>query len=321
MEPHIIPVPEGRASFLGLPRIERLDDLEAEIAIIALPYNTPYSLEWGRGPSSFAPGAIRERSGGAIGMGDWLTSHYDFDFGGDLFGGRKVRMVDAGDVFEKPGQYEFNGEMATAVIKKIRERGAIPFTLGGDHATTIPIMRGFEGSPSMCAVHLDAHLDWRDEVNGVHDGLSSPMRRASELPWVNTMFQVGLRGVGSARQQEVDDSGKFGSVRIRAEDLRHRGVEAVLEEVPGADCYYISLDTDVMDPAVAPGINAMAFGGIDYFEATNLLKGIAAKGPVAGFDIVEIAPNVDVHNRTSLLAVRLILNLLGAMARSGQIGR
>src|SRR6185436_6622859 len=66
------------------------------------------------------------------------------------------------------------------------------------------------GPPSMCVVHLDAHLDWRDEVNGVHDGLSSPMRRASELPWVTAMFQVGLRGVGSACQKEIDDSAAWG---------------------------------------------------------------------------------------------------------------
>ncbi len=317
MEPKIIPVPVGQPSFLNAPRCQDLNALDAEVAIIALPYNTPYTLEWSRGPSSAAPAAIREQS---VGISAWLD-HYDFEFGSDLFAGRTPRIVDCGDVFEMPGQYEFNGQMATAVIRKILERGALPIILGGDHATTIPVMRGYEGFGPMCAVHLDAHLDWRDEVDGIHDGLSSPMRRASELPWVTSMLQVGLRGVGSARQKEIDDSAAFGSVRVRAEELRRLGVEEVLRRVPDAGEYYISLDTDVMDPAIAPGINAMAFGGIDYFEATNLLKGIAAKGRVVGFDIVEIAPANDVQHMTSRLAVRLILNLLGALAHAGQIGR
>ena len=147
------------------------------------------------------------------------------------------------------------------------------------------------------------------------------MRRASELPWVTSMIQIGLRAVGSARQREVDDAEAFGSIRVRAEELHEVGADDVLRRVPEADRYYISLDTDALDPAIAPGVNALEFGGIDYFEASNLLKGIAAKGRIVGFDVVEIAPAKDLHTLTSQLAVRLTLNLIGAMIRSGQIPR
>ena len=61
-----------------------------------------------------------------------------------------------------------------------------------------------------------------------------------------------------------------------------------------------------------------ATGGIGYYEATNLLTGIASRGKIVGFDVVEIAPVKDNQNLTSLLTVRLTLNLLGAMARNGQ---
>ena len=98
------------------------------------------------------------------------------------------------------------------------------------------------------------------------------------------------------------------------------GVTAVLQRVPDAAAYYVSLDTDAIDPAIAPGINAMEFGGLTYFEVSNLLKGIAAKGRIIGFDVVEIAPGKDHQNMTSLLAARLVLNLLGAMSHKGQIG-
>jgi agmatinase len=312
-----IPVPVGRPSFLNAPRCDDVETVDADVAILAYPYTPPYSLEWSRQPSSLAPPAAREAS---LRYAPYLA-HHDFDVGGDLFGGRQLRIVDCGDVYEVAGHYDENGQTATAVIKTILDRGVVPIILGGDHATTIPIMRGFERAGPMCAVHIDAHLDWRDEVNGVHDGLSSPMRRASELPWVTSMIQIGLRAVGSARQREVDDAAAFGSIRIRAEDVHEHGINWVLQRLPGAPAYYISLDTDGLDPAIAPGINALEFGGLDYYEASNLLTGIAARGRVVGFDVVEVAPLRDLHNVTSQLTVRLTLNLLGAMARNGQFDR
>src|SRR5215216_4842453 len=234
MIPSIYPVPIGRPSFLEATRCEDLDTLEADVAVIAIPYNTPYDLVRSRAPSSLAPSAMREQS---LRLAGYLH-HYDFDVGGDLFAGQPPRIVDCGDVAQMPGRYEDNNQMATAVINKILERGALPIILGGDHATTIPVMRAYEGRGPICAVHLDAHLDWRDEINGVHDGLSSPMRRASELPWVTSMIQIGLRGIGSARQREIDDAAAFGSVRVRAEELHQEGVDAILARVPRAENYY-----------------------------------------------------------------------------------
>ena len=312
-----VPVPVGRPSFLNAPRCDDLEALDADVAIVAFPYTVPYTIEWSRQPSSWAPGAIREAS---LRYPNFLT-HYDMDFGAELFGGRRVRIVDCGDVHEVAGRYDENGRMATAVVREILSRGAVPVVLGGDHATTIPIMRAYEGHGPLCVVHIDAHLDWRDEVNGIHDGLSSPMRRASELPWVRSMIQIGLRAVGSARQREVEDAAAFGSIRVRAEELHEAGVKEILRRVPDAANYYISLDTDAIDPAIAPGINALEFGGLTYFEVSNLLRGIAAKGKIVGFDVVEIAPGKDHENITSLLVARLTLNLVGAMAHGGQIGR
>ncbi|HEX2483051.1 MAG TPA: arginase family protein, partial [Methylomirabilota bacterium] len=289
-------MPVGRPSFLNVPRCDSLDALDADVAVVAFPYTVPYTIEWSRQPSSWAPGAIREAS---LRYPDFLA-HYDMDFGAELFAGRRVRIVDCGDVFEVAGQYEDNGRTATAVIKAILARGAVPVVLGGDHATTIPMMRAYDGRGPLCVVHIDAHLDWRDEVNGVHDGLSSPMRRASELPWVTSMIQIGLRAVGSARQREVDDAAAFGSIRVRAEELHEVGAPEILRRVPAAAAYYISLDTDAIDPAIAPGINALEFGGLTYFEVSNLLRGIAARGKIVGFDVVEIAPGKDHQNLTSL---------------------
>ena len=154
----------------------------------------------------------------------------------------------------------------------------MPVVLGGDHSIPIPVMRAYDGFGTMCVVQIDAHLDWRDEVNGVRLGLSSNMRRASELPFVTGMAQLGLRGVGSARAREYDDARAYGSVLISAAEIHRDGIEAALARIPAADRYYVTFDTDGLDPAVAPGIGSPAFGGLTYFQAFDLLQGVATKG-------------------------------------------
>jgi agmatinase len=220
-----------------------------------------------------------------------------------------------------PGDFAGNSARTTAVVNAILDRGAVPIVLGGDHAIPIPVFRAYEGRGEMVIVQIDAHIDWRDERNGIREGLSSTMRRASEMPWVTGMAQIGLRGVGSARRQEVDDARAFGSVLIRAEEVHERGVDEILRRIPPSSRYYITLDADGLDPAIAPGVNDPGFGGLTYYEASNLLRGVARKGRVVGYDVVEVVPRADVQNLTSLLAARLTLNLMGAIVHEGQIGR
>ena len=193
--------------------------------------------------------------------------------------------------------------------------------LGGDHAIPIPVFRAYEGQEPMVVVQLDQHIDWREERNGVTQGLSSTMRRASEMPWVSGMAQIGLHAVGSARQQEVDDSLAYGSVQVRAEEVHEIGVDAVLERIPRSERYYITFDADGLYAPLAPGVLSPGFGGLTYYEASNLLRGVARKGKIVGYDIVEIVPSVDVADMTSQVCARLTLNLIGEMAHQGQIGR
>jgi agmatinase len=313
----ISPVPLGRATFLDSPRCDDLDTLDADVAIIGVPFGYPYDLAGLTSPSSSAPAALREQSVRHVPF----LSHYDYDFGADLFAGREVRIVDCGDVAMKPGDFAGNAAATTTAVKAILDRGAVPIVLGGDHAIPIPVFRAFEGREPMVVIQLDQHIDWREERNGVTQGLSSTMRRASEMPWVSGMAQIGLHAVGSARQQEVDDSLAYGSVQVRAEEVHEIGVDAVLERIPRSDRYYITFDADGLYAPLAPGVLSPGFGGLTYYEASNLLRGVARKGKIVGYDIVEIVPSVDVANLTSQVCARLTLNLIGEMAHQGQIGR
>jgi len=90
----ISPVPLGKATFLDSPRCDDLNTLDADVAIIGVPFGYPYDLPGLTSPSSSAPAALRQES---VRHAPFL-SHYDYDFGADIFAGREVRIVDCGDV-------------------------------------------------------------------------------------------------------------------------------------------------------------------------------------------------------------------------------
>ena len=316
MAAQVVPIPTGSPTFLDSPRCDDLSTLDADIAIIGVPNGVPYSMDAVAQVSSTATATVRQQS---MRFPRFL-SHYDFDFGGEIFNQKDVKIVDCGDVKMTPGDYEGNSRATTEVIQAILERNAVPIVLGGDHSIPIPVMRAYEGHGPLVVVQIDEHLDWREEVNGVREGLSSPMRRASEMEWVSGMAQIGLRAYGSARQGEVDDAIAYGSVLVTAEELHRDGVDAVLERIPDSARYYITFDADGLDPTIAPAVLTPGYGGVTYYEASNLLRGLARKGQIVGMDFVEIVPALDINDMTSLVAARLILNLIGQMAWSGQIG-
>lgn len=304
-------------TFIDAPRATDLAALDADVAILGVPHGLTYDLATPEDASAAAPATIRQQSRRLVAR----LRNFDWEYGGDLLAGREVRIVDCGDVSGPRDSYPAYQRAVTDAVRAIVGRGAVPLVLGGNDAIPIPVLRAYAEGPPFCLVQIDAHIDWRDEVNGIREGYSSPMRRAAEMPWVQGMAQIGMRGTGSARQQEVDAARAHGSVMIRAEEVHEAGVAAALARIPAAARYFITFDADGLDPAIAPGVGSPMFGGLTYFQATNLLKGVASRGRIVGCDFVEVVPALDPHGLTSLMAARLVLNLIGAMAHAGQIGR
>jgi agmatinase len=317
MERSKLPVPDDLPTFLGAPRAADPAWLDADVAVLGVPHGVPYHDDEPESPSAAATRTVRAASLHYAGE----LHHHDFTFGGEIFAGRSVRIVDCGDVAGPPDDTAGNARRTEAAVRRILDRGAFPLVLGGDDSIPIPVIRGFaDRTKPMCVVQIDAHLDWRDERFGVREGLSSPMRRASELPFVQGMIQIGLRGVGSARRAEVEEARAWGSVLVTVPDLRRDGIGTALARLPAGDAF-VTFDMDAIDPTLAPGVGSPSFGGLTYDEATELLRGVAARRRVVGFELTEIQPERDVRGQTSALGARLALNLLGALAWSGQIGR
>jgi len=213
------------------------------------------------------------------------------------------------------------------VVRRILLAGAFPIILGGDHAIPIPVMRAY-GSAHVASkddqitiIQIDQHIDWREEVSGVRHGLSSVMRRMSEMDHVGKMFQIGLRATGSARPEEVAAAKAYGAHLITAYELHDAGIENILSRIPDGGRYYLTIDMDGMDPSIAPGVNAPAPGGVTYLQARALIHGLVRKGRVVGMDVVEITPKHDVNKITCLTAGRLIANMVGHIVRAGYFKR
>ena len=300
-------------SFLGYPVVTDLDRLDADVAILGIPFGKPYRPSGMANPQSLGPAAVRAASRRI----QIAQDHYDFDLGGPVFDGRDLKIVDCGDAAADMNDHDAHYRNAEAVVRKIVAAGAMPIIIGGDHGVPIPVFRGIEALGPITLVHVDAHLDWRDDVNGEREGYSSPIRRASELGHIGEIFQMGMRAVGSARIEEVEAAKSYGAHLYTAYDVHDHGIERVLADIPDGGNYYLTIDADGVDPSVMPGTLALAPGGLDFLQMRKLIHGLVAKGRVVGMDIVEIAPVNDVNQLTCIAAGRLIVNLIGSAARAG----
>jgi agmatinase len=195
------------------------------------------------------------------------------------------------------------------------DAGAVPIVLGGDDSVPIPFFDAYQGHGPLTVVQVDAHIDWRHEVNGITDGYSSTMRRASEMPWIDRLIQVGMRGVGSARPQEVAAARAYGAEIITAKEVRDGGVERILNLIPKATACLVTIDCDGLDPTIMPAVNAPLPGGLSYPLVLDLIHGLAQKADVRGFDLVEFQPDRDINGLGALTAARIVFNIIGALVR------
>lgn len=296
-----------RGGFFDLPLVSGSEIGTADIVIVGAPAATPY-------PSvgnycAEAPNAVRAAFG-------WpgVLGHYDFDVGGELLP-EGIRAVDRGNLDYSETDFEGNRAGIRDCIEGILAQGAVPLVIGGDDSVPIPVLQAYRDHGPITILQFDAHIDWRDEVGGEKMGLSSNMRRAAEMGWVENIIQVGARGIGSARPLDRQDALDWGVKFFPMRDLVENGIEAVAAAIPRGARLYIALDIDAMDPAVVPSVIGPAPGGMDYWQLLRIVEAAAAQARVVGFNLVELMPNADIGGRGALVAARILASMLGLCAR------
>ncbi|TDQ81543.1 agmatinase [Dongia mobilis] len=296
--------------FLDWPIVTDPGARRADVAIVGIPLSEPYPRDPWPNDQANAPQWVRRQS---IQFCDG-RDHWDFDNGAPLAEFLPPHCHDLGDLVWDGGDYGSFLARAGELFAGLWRTSTQVFGIGGDHGATIPLLHGLAGlGEKIHIVHIDAHLDWRDEVQGIRNGYSSPLRRASELPWIGGMTQIGLRGTGSARRPEVEAALAWGSRLIPAHEVHAHGIDWVIDQIPGDQPVFITIDADGVDPSIMPAVLAPSPGGLTAPQMFRLIRAIASRQRLVGMDVVEIAPAWEPANGlTAIMAGRMFLQALGA---------
>jgi len=298
-------------TFLGLPKCRDLSRMNAQMAVIGADGCTPY-------PSvgfycAGGPAAIRV----AASVYAANLHHVNFDLGGPVLP-EGVTAVDAGDLPQEEGDPAGNRARIFGAVSQVLDRGAVPLLIGGDDSLPIPMIEAFGARDRQVHIlQIDAHIDWRDEVGGERLGLSSTMRRASEMAHVAGIVQVGCRGIGSARPGDLQDALDWGVAFVPAGEAVRGGVGRAIDLIPDGAEVIVCLDLDALDPSVMPAVIGRTAGGLGYWQVLELIAGVAEKARIAGFDMVEFMPERDIDGQGAAVAAQLLAAVMGIVARQG----
>ena len=254
-----------------------------QIVTLGLPFDRHSSFLRG---AAGAPDAIREAFHSE-------SANYYSENGYDLQ--HSDRLVDLGDL--SIDDY-FDIE---AGIKKILAQKAIPVLLGGDHSVTYPVMRAFRQHHSrLTVIQLDAHADLYEEFQGNPYSHACPFARIMEDKLVTRLIQVGVRTL-TEEQRKIGE--RYG---VETYEMRHWGR---LQDLRLQGPVYLSLDMDVLEPGLAPGISHYEPGGMSPRDVIGIIQQI--KAPLVGADIVEYNPARDIQHMTAMVAAKFYREICG----------
>ncbi|HKF47316.1 MAG TPA: arginase [Terracidiphilus sp.] len=228
---------------------------------------------------------------------------------------------------------EICGRTGDAVIKTLDD-GMIPLVLGGDHSIAAGSVSGVSEfyrrtNQSIGVLWIDAHSDINTpetspsgNVHGMPlaallglgpEALSNLYGYAPKIAPENTVL-IGVRDIDAAERANIRRAGMAEVYTMR--DIDERGMRAVMEEAlraagRGTAGYHVSLDMDWIDPEDAPGVGTPVRGGATYREAHLAMEILADHGRLLSFEVVEVNPVIDEHNRTADLAVQLACSAFG----------
>jgi arginase len=295
--------------------------MDGKLAIIG----APLDLGAGRRGVDMGPSAIR--------YAGLETRLAEIGLDSDDLG--NVELVVPEEVAEGDPQARFLDQIKAACedvaerVKHAREQGQLPLVLGGDHSVALGTLGGLAAASGAGGVlWLDAHADLNTPANSpsgnVHgmvlaaalgvdpDAFSSD---AWPLPAVDPARTV-LVGTRLVDPGEKEAAHAHGVRVITMSEIDRIGIERAmreaLERVGGGGFCHVSLDLDVVDPEVAPGVGTPVRGGLSYREAHLAMELVSEADVMSSLDVVEVNPILDRENQTAALAVELVASAFGA---------
>ena len=196
--------------------------------------------------------------------------------------------------------------------------GILPLTAGGDHLTTLPVLRSLARRAPVGMIHFDSHTDlYHSYFGGTMYTHGTPFRRAVEEGLLDPkrVVMIGLRGT-MYDTEDRDFAAAEGIRLILIEEFHARGPEDVMaeaREIAGEGDTYVSYDIDFVDPTFAPGTGTPEVGGPNSYQALQVVRGLEGVN-IVGADLVEVSPPFDASGNTAYLGASIMFELLCVMA-------
>jgi len=301
----------GVPTFMRLPYIplDHADLTAVDIGLIGVPWDSGTTNRPG---PRHGPRQLRDMST-MIRAGNGITGVRPFEL---------VNCADLGDVGPNPADIQDSMKRITAFYDKVLAAGIIPLTAGGDHLSTLPILRSVAKKAPVGMIHFDSHTDlFHSYFDGTMYTHGTPFRRAVEEGLLDPkrVCMIGIRGT-AYDTEDRDFADAVGIRVIPIEEFHARGTEDVMSEareIAGAGDTYVSYDIDFVDPAFAPGTGTPEVGGPNSWQAlevARLLQGVK----IVGADMVEVSPPFDQSGNTAYLGVSIMFEMLCVMAAQGK---
>jgi agmatinase len=261
---------------------------ESKGIILGCPYDGSASFRPG---ARFGPSAIRRAS--------WGIETFSPYFQRDL---SQCSVHDMGDLELPLGEKKISLGLIRNGLGEILSEKKFPILLGGDHLVTLPLIEEMLTIyPRLHLVQMDAHADLREDYLGEPLSHSTVMRKVLDHLGEGRLFQIGVRSgteeeLKLARKMKSIVSLEPGSLSSMTKRLRNQPV-------------YITLDLDVIDPSLMPGVGTPEPGGLFFPEFIFLMKKLQALH-VVGFDIVELTPDYDPTQISSVTASVILREMI-----------
>ena len=307
----------GINTFMKAPYIEDVNRVgEFDVAIVGIPHDSGTTYRPG---TRFGPQGIRRISA--------LYTPYNYEMGVDLR--ESITLCDVGDIFTIPANNEKSFDQISKGVAHVFASGAFPILLGGDHSIGFPTVRGVcrhLGDKKVGIIHFDRHVDTQ-EIDLDERMHTCPWFHATNManaPAEN-LVQLGIGGWQVPREG-VKVCRERGTNVLTVTDICDMGLEAAAKyaierATDWTDCVYISFDIDCIDAGFVPGTGWPEPGGLLPREALKLLELIVRNVPVCGLEVVEVSPPYDISDMTSLMATRVICDVMAHLVVSGQLPR
>lgn len=294
----------GIKTFMRLQHVVTTDDID--FAIVGIPFDTGVTYRTG---TRFGPASIREISCFVCKPYNPILEVGIFDY---------CSGVDYGDVGSVPGYMEESFDVITEQMAPLFTKGIVPIAMGGDHSVTLPELRACHKTHGPVAlIHFDAHYDTIPEYFGKPYTHGTPFYHAAKEGLVDTSksIQVGIRE-GLYGPEDLENSKGLGYDVLHAVDMHKMTTEEIIKRIKdrvGDSKAFLTFDIDFIDPAYAPGTGTPILGGITTTQALDIIRGLKELN-IVGYDLVEVAPQYDPSNITSIAASGVMYEFISHLA-------